>query len=115
MSAEPSRIRPDDSPPSRKYFSPADVADSESRYSAARMYTANDWSSILRYIDTRSALEIKKLAPHVVNKIIREYSGIEAVEEFSALEEIRPAVLGAAFRGTRITKAAIVKINASIT
>jgi hypothetical protein len=35
--ADPSRIRPDDRPPSRKYFRPADVADSESRYSVARM------------------------------------------------------------------------------
>jgi hypothetical protein len=43
---------------------------------AAKIYTANDCSSILKYIETRSALEIKNEAPHVVNRMIREYSGI---------------------------------------
>jgi len=60
-----------------KYFSPADVADSESRYNAAKIYTANDCSSILKYIDTKSALDTKNVAPHTVNRIISEYSGID--------------------------------------
>lgn len=75
-SADPSRIRADDRPPRRKYFRPAAVALSESRYSAARMYTPNDCSSMLRYTDTRSALDTRNVAPHVVNRIIRGYSGI---------------------------------------
>jgi hypothetical protein len=74
--ADPNKINPDDRPPRRKYFSPAEVADSESRYNVARIYTANDCNSILKYRDTRSPLEIKKLEPHVVNRIIKGYSKI---------------------------------------
>ena len=70
----PRRIRADDRPPSRKYFSPAAVADSESRYTVARIYTAKLCSSIERYIDTRSELDTRKLAPIVVNRISIEYS-----------------------------------------
>lgn len=76
MILEPSKIKADDNAPSKKYFSPADVADSEFRQIAARMQTAKLCSSIDKYIDTKSELEIKNEAPIVVNRMIKGYSAI---------------------------------------
>lgn len=78
---DPNKINADDSAPNRKYLSPADVADSEFRYTAARIYTAKLCSSIDRYIDTRSVLDTKNDAPIVVNKITNGYSAIVGVDE----------------------------------
>jgi hypothetical protein len=67
-------MKQEDKPPSKKYFKPADVEDSESLYTVAKRYTAKDCSSILKYIETRSELEINKEPPKVVNSNKREYS-----------------------------------------
>lgn len=71
---DPSKISAEDKAPSRKYLSPADVADSEFRQIAARIQTAKLCNSIDKYIETKSALEIKKEAPIVVNNTIKGYS-----------------------------------------
>ena len=73
---DPNKISADDNAPNRKYFRPADVADSEFRYTAAKIYTAKLCSSIDRYIETRSVLDTKNDAPIVVNKISNGYSAI---------------------------------------
>lgn len=67
-------MKPDDKAPNKKYFRPAEVADSESRYNVASIYTAKLCSSIAKYIETRSALETNNVAPVVVKRIIKENS-----------------------------------------
>jgi hypothetical protein len=70
----PNNIKQEDNPPNKKYFNPADVADSLSLYKVAKIYTAKDCNSILKYIEIKSLLETNNAAPKVVNKIIKEYS-----------------------------------------
>jgi hypothetical protein len=76
------------------------------------MYTAKDCSSILRYTDTRSALDIRNVAPHVVNRIIRGYSAIVG----RAVNTVRdPALIAfvTGAQGRRII-APTMKMNVSI-
>ena len=69
----PNKIKQDDKQPNKKYFKPADVADSELRYRVDKIYTQKDCNSILKYIEIKSAEDINKEAPKVLNKTIKEY------------------------------------------
>ena len=64
----------EDKEPSKKYFNPADVADSESLYKVLNIQTPKDCNSILKYIDIKSAEDINKEAPKLLNITIKEYS-----------------------------------------
>jgi len=85
------------------------------------MYTPKLWSSIERYIDTRSALASRNVAPIVVNRIIIGYSGIVAhrvVEPVGLLSRrVSPFVLPRSSRledqGSRIN-APVTSRNTSI-
>jgi hypothetical protein len=69
----PSKIKHEDKPPNRKYFKPADVAANLFLFNEAKTYKEKDCSSILRYIDKRSKLDIKKVPPKILKMAINEY------------------------------------------
>ena len=73
----PNKIKQEYKDPNKKYFKPADVADSEFLYKVDKMYTPNDCNSILKYIEIKSAEDINKDAPNVLNNTIKEYSPSE--------------------------------------
>ena len=86
----PNKIKQDERPPNKKYFKPAEVEDSESRYNVDKIYTPNDCNSILKYIDIKSAEDTNKDAPKVLNNTIKEYSEalfilVAVISEFSLL------------------------------
>ena len=64
----------EDKLPNKKYFNPAEVADSESLYKVVKIYTPNDCNSILKYIEIKSAEDTNNDAPNVLNNTIKEYS-----------------------------------------
>ena len=64
----------EDKLPNKKYFNPAEVADSESLYNVLNIYTPKDCNSILKYIDIKSAEDTNNDAPKVLNNTINEYS-----------------------------------------
>jgi hypothetical protein len=74
IKALPNRIKQEDNPPNKKYFNPALVEPSLSRCNVAKIYTAKDCNSILKYIEIKSALEIRREAPNTLNRIIKGYS-----------------------------------------
>ena len=63
-------IKQEDKPPNKKYFNPAEVEDKEFLYIVAKIYTAKDCNSILKYIETKSAELINNEPPATLNKII---------------------------------------------
>jgi hypothetical protein len=64
----------EDNPPNKKYFKPADIADSEFLYKEANIYTPNDCNSILKYNEIKSEDDINNVAPKVEINTINEYS-----------------------------------------
>jgi hypothetical protein len=67
-------MKQEDRPPNKKYFNPALVEPSLSRCNVAKMYTAKDCNSILKYIEIKSAVEISNEAPNTLNSMIKGYS-----------------------------------------
>src|SRR5882672_1310928 len=71
---DPNRIIQEEKLPNKKYFKPAEVADSEFLYKVDKIYTPKDCNSILKYIEIKSAEDTNKLAPNVLNITIKQYS-----------------------------------------
>lgn len=65
-------IKQDENPPNKKYFKPAEVADSEFLYKVAKIYNPKLCNSILKYTEIKSKLEINKEEPKILNKTIME-------------------------------------------
>jgi hypothetical protein len=76
MKPHPNKIKQEDKPPNKKYFKLALVLSSEFLFIEARIYTAKDCNSILRYILIKSELANNKEPPKVVKSKIKEYSDI---------------------------------------
>ena len=72
----PSKRIADDKLPNKKYFNPADVADSLSRYNEAKIYTAKLCNSRDKNIVIISLLEIKQFIPKTENNAIIGYSSM---------------------------------------
>jgi len=89
----------------------------------ANKYTAKDCNSILKYIEIKSELEIKREPPKTVNNSINEYSGSTGeldISSASLFSFIYPTLfmfclvsISFGLQGIKI-KAAIKKINMSI-
>jgi hypothetical protein len=106
-------MKQDESPPSKKYFNPALVEPSLSLCNVAKIYTAKDCNSILKYIEIKSALEISKDAPNTLNKIIKGYSDRTGPPAICPYGKLLLALAGFINQGIIINEATT-KINVSI-
>ena len=66
----PNNIKHELNPPNKKYIKPPVVDSSEFLYIVLNIYSPQLCSSIDRKIDTKSLVDIKKLAPIITNNII---------------------------------------------
>jgi hypothetical protein len=73
INPQPNNIIQEAKLPNKKYFNPADIANSECLYKEAKIYTPKDCSSKLKYKVIKLEEDINNKEPNVEIKTIIEY------------------------------------------